>query len=290
MRWGAIMKVLLAITILICFADNVSHAQSSSSASIPQAQGESSLKADETKSANKKSFHSTLQLSRSSNFYKSGSADSEVSTDLLIYPSYAFSEKLSLSAKAIITKEETQGKNTLLSNTKLGLKIAGPQITENTKSSFGIGGILPTNTQNRQTERLKGGASLSASISNISGNLNSAYTLIAQRNFHEFTVNADGAPNVEQTLAHDLTLEYAFNDSWSVSAEGIYKQGWTYKNFQRQTFSTGADLSFSFNKELSFSVGVANQGNAFKANGTESNISVYDQNTSTVSASLTFVN
>lgn len=280
------------ITTAISMSLSIAYAQSSSTniGEQAQAQNQSSMKVEGQSSSTNKGFHSTLQLSRSSNFYKEGTADNETSTDLLINPSYSLSEQLSIAAKSTLSHDETKAKDTTLSNTSISLKIKGPQISDNTQSNFVVGGLLPTNTENKKTERLQGGAILGTSVSNTLLNLTTTYALILQRNFHEYTVNADGRPNVQYSLKHDLTLEYAFSDLWSISADGIYKNGWTYKNFERHTFATEIDLNYNVNKQLSISVGLANEGNALKPNGTESNISVYDENTSKILASVTFVN
>jgi hypothetical protein len=230
--------------------------------------------------------HLLLDLSHESNMY-STEEEKQISTALTIFPSYQLTETTTLSAKTIIEKEQTGAQDTTVSNTTLRALFKGPQISENTTSDYRVSAVAPTNEAGREEQSFQGALALSGHIGNQYGILKTDYTLGLNRNFHEFTTSAEGTPNIQYTLTHVLGLELAMTDKLSLAFEGSYKTGWTYKNFQRQSFTSSVSLGYQFNPTIAGSIGVSNEGSATKADGTTSNIKVFDENTSKVSAGIT---
>jgi len=240
-------------------------------------------------------YHITMGLQRSSNFYKEDSTDRDVETQLDINPSVYLGRGFTLLSDTIFTKQEAgSGKlgasNSDVSNTKIILSKEGPAFNRDWGTAFLLGGTAPTNQENRDKESYQGGASLGAKLLGQIKYVALTYTLTGTRNFHGYTVTADGDPNVQYSLGHKLTIDYEFIEKWTLSFIGSYKDGWTYKGFQHSSYTNEIDIGRQIGKYWTLSAGIGNEGGAFNANGTESNIKVYDKNTTVVQAAVTFTN
>jgi len=235
-------------------------------------------------------YHIVLSLSGSSNLYKENSLDREASTDLDMIPSVYLGQGFSLSGRAIVSKEETGARETSVSNAKVTLKKEGPKLGRDWATAFGVTGTAPTNELTRKQDRFQGGGGASANIKGQLRKVEISYTLGFNQNSHEFTTNALGDANIQRTLTNELVLSYEFIKNWSLGISGYYRQGYTYSGFERQNYGNEIALGYTVAKNWEISAGIGNEGGAFKANGTESNIKVYDQNTTVVQAAVTFTN
>lgn len=233
-------------------------------------------------------FHFILNLETSSNMYREDSVDREATTDLLFSPSYKLGELYSVAAKSIFSKQNTGPRDTTISNTSVVLIRKGVELGPNASLSHSLAAILPTNAQAKNRDRLQGAVAIGSGVKFNFLNVQSEYSLSVLRNFHEYTVNAEDSPNVQYTLRHDLSFLIALSPQFSLVPGGYYKSGWTYENYDRNNYGLGLDLLFKANKEFAVYVGSGNEGPAYKANGTESNIKAYDQNTSVLRAGLSY--
>jgi len=276
------MNAIKAITILvILFMSLLLFAQENTSTM--------SADQEETKKTSDR-YHILLSLSGSSNLYKENSLDREASTDLDMIPSVYLGRGFTFSGRAIVSKEETGARETSVSNAKLTLKKAGPNLGRDWTTAFGVTGTAPTNEETRKQDRFQGGG---GALVNIKGQLRKveiSYTLGFNQNSHEFTTNAEGAANVQRTLTNELSLGLEFIKNWNLSVAGFYRQGYTYSGFERQSYGNEITLAHTVAKNWEISAGVSNEGKAFKANGTEANIKVYDQNSTVIQAAVTFTN
>lgn len=255
-------------------------------------QGTSSLSFGSLQSKKKNPFHMTVDLSASTNLHKENSAGQAGSTDLDLIPSVDLTNRISLGARTIISQEQKASKqrDTRVSNTQINLKIKGHELSRNLSTAYLLRGVAPTSAEMRKDERYQGAAALAGTLIFIKGMITTKYTLLGNRNFHEFTTNADGDPNSQYTLTHDAGFDFEVTKNFVLSMGAYYKQGWTYKNSNRQTYGYSAGLGYSVTKQWSIGASVETNGRALKPNGTDSNINLYDQNTSVVRAGVTFTN
>ena len=237
----------------------------------------------------RKPFHLTLSLSNSSTMYKETSHDREGAMELFLNPSLDLTEETSLGLQGSVIHEETQAQNTAVSNTSLTLKTKGPQLGV-FESTGSITGTAPTNEDDRKLNRLQGAATLGGSLKTQWRNLSLAYGLGVTRNFHQYTVNSESSPNVQYSLNQILSVDAELTPLWSLSLAGLFKRGWTYRDYQRDAFGFESSLNLNVNKNLAFSAGVATEGDTLKANGSSSNINIYNENTSVIKAGVTFTN
>jgi hypothetical protein len=290
----ALMILVILFMSLLLFAQSstVSAGSASVSSSSASPESTSSMKVDveEAKKLSER-YHISLSVGGSSNMYKEDSLDREAESNVDIIPSVYLGQGFSTSGRLIVTKEETGARNTTVSNARINLNKAGPNIGRDFESRFTVAGVAPTNEESRKRDRLQGAGILATRIKGQATSiLGLTYTLSAQQNSHEFTVNAEGSPLVQYTLTNALDLDIEILKDWNLGLSGYYRQGWTYQGSQRQTYGSEINLIHTVAKNWEISAGIANEGKAFKANGTESNITIYDQNTTVVQAAVTFTN
>ncbi len=211
----------------------------------------------------------------------------ENSTDILLAPAYKINSILTASGKIVFTKENSGARQSSASNTTLTLGIKGIKINESLESLHSVGGVAPTNEDSIKRDRLKGGLAITNGLRWKNPYVKIDYKLGLSKNFHEYTVNAEGNPNIEYRLSNSLEITVPLTEKFSVSTLGIYRLGRTYKGFERTTFEINADLIYDILETLSINIGTSNDGRALKANGVDSNIQAYNENTSVIRAGLT---
>lgn len=254
------------------------------------AQGQSRVQSAGTQSAPTSRFSAEVALTTSSNFYKQDSLDRENSNDLLLLPGYKLSDRFALGGKVILTETKAQEETVTASNAVLGFSIKGPAFTPNLNMGFKVSGIAPTNRESRENDSYRGGFALGSNLVWTRGVFSTAYGLSGTRNIHEYNMSAEGAPNIQYKLNHSLDIALTLR-KWTLSASGIYGQGWTYRNFMRQSYGSGFGVEYAATKSWALIASIDNAvGPLFKANGRDTNIEAFDQNTSQISAGIKFTN
>ncbi len=228
-----------------------------------------------------------LEYAQKSAVDERGARDSE--TNLLLAPTYTINSRFALSAKGIITKQNSGPKDTTFSNTTVSLAIAGIQLNDQFKTIHAVSGVIPTSQDNQKVDRLMGGVSLKNGISFDYSIINLKYSITLAQNFHEYNFNADGEANVQYRLGQALEVAVFVTDHLYITAAGIYRNGRTYGGFDRTAFGIDADLNYDLTRNFSLNIGTSNEGSAYKSNGVDSNISAYDANTSVVRAGMSYV-
>ncbi len=215
-------------------------------------------------------------------------SDRESGTDLLISPSYKISDTLTLAARTILSKSNAGPQDTTLSNSTLALSITGAQLTPELLSLHSISMVASTNKESQKIDRLQTSVSMSNGLRLQLTFAKIDYRLGLSKNIHEFTQNAEGVPNVEYRLAQTVDVTIPVTEKFSLTSNAVYRQGWTYRGFQRFAFEWHNDLNLDVTANLAVNVGISNDGAALKANGVDSNISAYSPNSSVTRAGLSY--
>ncbi len=215
-------------------------------------------------------------------------SERESSTDFMLAPSYKLSENLTLSARAILSKSNNGPRDTTLANSTLSLGIRGIAVTPQITSLHSVSVVVPTNKEAQKNDRLITSANVSNGLRLQTRFARLDYRLGLTKNIHEFTINAVGSPNIEYRLAHAVDLTVPLIDRLSLSSAAVYRQGWTYRNFERYGFEWHNDINWDFTETLSMNVGISNDGSALKANGVDSNITAFNPNSSATRAGLSY--
>jgi hypothetical protein len=108
----------------------------------------------------------------------------------------------------------------------------------------------------------------------------------AGRNFHAYEEDINGSVLNQYSSNQTLSLGYGY-DKFSISLDYINRTRWTYQGNIKSAFELDEELGYDINKTFNVAVGHSNTGSTLKANGTDSNIDFYNENSSVVYASLT---
>lgn len=111
----------------------------------------------------------------------------------------------------------------------------------------------------------------------------------ATKNIHEFQINRAGAQNVSHSLMNYYAASFFPKDKWEVSAYVTNFFTWDYKGARKDNQTIiGQSLSYNLNKALLGTVGHEIGGYTYGVDGNNLDVSLYDTNSSSVYASLTF--
>ncbi|MFZ3228961.1 MAG: hypothetical protein WA160_02060 [Pseudobdellovibrio sp.] len=243
------------------------------------------IKADELE---KKPFTLSIGAENSQKVAADERGQRESSTDYVLALGYKVSDLVSFSAKGGITKENTGPGNTLASNTAVAMGIKGYKVNEELITVHSILGVLPTSEASQKTDRLKGAVGISNGIRYVIPFGSFEYRLGLSKNVHEYNFNAEGSANIEYSLSNSMDIKIPVTEKFSISALGKYKNARTYGGFERSAFELHGDLNYDFTENFGVNLGTSNEGAGLKANGVDSNIAAYNENTSVYRAGLSY--
>lgn len=110
-----------------------------------------------------------------------------------------------------------------------------------------------------------------------------------RKNFHEYSTAKSGSMNTEWASLQSASLGYGFTDKLSASFNLVHLNTWTYNGIQAEYFTHSQEIGYSFSKNVSVSGGhqmgypfVA----SYKANGTDRDFDLIDENDSMFFMSL----
>lgn len=275
----------LALTAAV-FSSPLLMAQTASTAA---ASNSSSIKKTDAISKQDKRFFLEVGLEKSSNLRSEDSRDLDASTGIALSPSWEISKRFTLTGKVGVDKQEVGPKDTLISDSTLGLNIKGYKFNQNFSMLHILSGLIPTSKKSQEVDHLQSAVSLGNRLVLDSRYGKFSYTLGMRRNFHEFVLNVDDSPNLEYILSHRILMDVPLIGDFSLSGDFIYRNAWTYRNFERQSFSFAVDLGYAVTETFSVYVGTTNEGSALKANGKDSNLDLYNENSSVIRAGVTYV-
>lgn len=106
-------------------------------------------------------------------------------------------------------------------------------------------------------------------------------SLTAGRNFYPYEEDINGNVLNQYSSNQMLSLSYNYMN-WTMAIDLLNRSRWTFQNNIRQSFVSNQEIGYSFNDNLSLSVGHTNEASAMKANAQESNLNFIDEKTSTV--------
>lgn len=213
----------------------------------------------------------------------------ENTTSLSIAPSYKLSDLLTLGGRVIINQDNFGQRETTASDITLSLGIKGFDLGYGLTSTHSLGTIAPIKETTVEDDRLQGNISTTNGLAYTHDYFSLSYKLGLLRNFHEFTQNRAGSPNIEYRVSHIFELQVPITEKFSASAAGVYRVGYTYGGFERYGFIFDADLSYEIVKDFSVNIGTSNDGSALKSNGVDSNLSAFNENSSVVRGGISYV-
>lgn len=113
------------------------------------------------------------------------------------------------------------------------------------------------------------------------GAWNLAIGITAGRIIHTYEQDINGVVLNKYSSNQTLNLGYTYKD-FSISTEYLHFSRFTYQGNLKDSFSFSQELGYSINDKFSIAVGHTNIGDGLKLNGSESNLSLINENDSTV--------
>lgn len=222
-------------------------------------------------------FKGSFDISTTGNLSDAETSDGERSSSIEMTVSH---KRLSVSFGG--TAEHSGAKNSDLNNTVLTYS-AEPIVLDSLDTvQLSARGLFATNESDREEASLRGGVS-----GRVAYNYKSNYSfhLDVLKSLHKFDRSNLGSANTSYRGRVVATALFPLARSIELSLYAHYQAGRTYTDALRTSFRLDQEISFSLNdKRGSIYVAHSNSGNALGADGEDSAVEVFDQNTSVLSA------
>jgi hypothetical protein len=242
------------------------------------------------KTSEPKSWSIPITFEAGSTLHADDAYEREAQSALAISPSVKLTKNLNLSSSVTIYQEQTGAGNSGFDNTPISLSYRAA-FTPKIAWTNSVAVILPTNRQLQDETTYQGAGKVASNIAFDDLFLHSSisYGISFTRNVHELQQNFKGAFNVRDNVTQAINHSLPLGRDWSFDTSFVYTYGWTYLDDSRSKFYAGINLNWNFVKDWTASLGTSNEGNALKPNGSDSNIEFYNDNSSVVKFSLTYV-
>ncbi len=204
---------------------------------------------------------------------------------IILAPSYLISNDYRIGATGSLIQNLNEEQKTVFGNTKLSVSRKALQLTQDTSLVLSGGGRLPTNPDDHRDNTFNGSLLIEPYLItewNILGQgITTTYQLIAAKNFHTYDRNNVSAPNMSYTVVQYFSIDTYIMKNLALTLDGDYTYSRSYQDTPKTLYSIGQALTYEQPK-WSVSVGHTNAADVFRANGRDRNVSVFDQNTSSI--------
>lgn len=208
-----------------------------------------------------------------------------------IKPIYKINKELKLTSILSASKEYTGEQRSELDNWSSGLTYSR-LLSSRTVGLLNTTAFFPTDNKLREETTYQGSASIGAGFNfqrMVFGS--ELLTMLSYKlNFYEFSQDFEGRFNIRESATALLGFSVPL---WSekVSFESTFRYGsaWSFAGTQSYKFVFDAGFTYAPTEKLSFSIGTNNEGNALKSNGTDSNIELYNAESSAVRMGFTYL-
>lgn len=231
-------------------------------------------------------------LSVSGNLFPVGDVDSQATADMDNILAYKASDKVTVSARLILSQDLTgrDEQTTSVSRTSLSVRHRGVELNPYLRLSPGGSVILPFHRDAiaRQSMILgiAGGPRLywtlePAGLKGLTGYVDVGL----RRNFNTYTTQTTGVSNDQYSLLGTLDVVWAVG-AFSLDLTLVRGAYWTYAGNLRNNFDFNQEIAYSISDRWSVAVGHNNAGNALKPDGYQSNVELFNERSSTVYTTL----
>ena len=202
-----------------------------------------------------------------------------------------FSKNFSARAQTGYSQDLKDSENSDLANTSLTLQRSPFAIHNRLNMNYRVGMVLPTSKESYKRQSLRTALTTGATFIINNKYLIKGLDIVAglgfTRNFHQYEEAYDGAVNTKMTAVQNLSISYTFPNSVYLSADFSHANSWSYQNTMKDSFSISQEIGVEINRTFSVAAGHSNSGNTLKSNGYDSNVKVFDENSSIVYVSGT---
>lgn len=245
----------------------------------------STIKSSETMTEQgPKKFSAEIDLSMDSNLMVDEKNGNESNVNLLLSPKLRVSDNSSVTARIMVIKKLYADEITDFDDTTVSWAhdpIALGDAQDEIFLDYAATGYLPTNKENRERGSYQGGTGALVGIGHsfqlFGREAFLKYSLGLLKNYYEFERTADNSANLSHRVRHTLNYNQQLTKKLSFDAIARYQVGWTYQNALRTRFFISEELDWAIRPTTTVYLNHTNEGNALEANGTSSNIALYDE-------------
>jgi len=239
-----------------------------------------------------KRFRLTTTLQAASSLHRTEQDGRDAYGRIILAPSYLLTDQIRGTVTGSLIQNNNEEEKTVFGNTKLTLSRKPLQLGTDTSLVLIGGGRLPTNPDDRRDNTYQGALLIEPYVMHemkIFGQpVTGTYQLQATKNFHKYDRNNVSAANMSYSFLNYVSLDTYIMKNVVLTLEGDYTYARSYQDTPKTLFSLGQVLTYE-QPQWSVSVGHTNSANAFKPNGRDSNVTAFDQNTSSVYGTLRLV-
>lgn len=246
----------------------------------------STKKVESLKTVKEKALTLAIDLSGTTDLEKTDSAESTRATTLGLGLNYKINQDYLLLLAQAISYSNNGSYAVEASNTVLAFSAKPIKLSEVTHLTPLVKALLPTNEDNREYDSFRGAAAASLTLVHktyLGVPLTISLSEELLKNVHEFESNAGNKANLSYRARTVGSFAFELGDHLDLSLSASYDAGRTYQEALRTAFKASQELSYKFTKSTSTYLSHSNGGDALGANGTESQIKIADDRTSTVS-------
>jgi hypothetical protein len=212
--------------------------------------------------------------------------------EYVVDPSIKLGSDLKLTGRLILDQSLTGNRETLLQNGSLTLRHSGAQLTSFIRLSPAVGVGLPLSKRAFRQESLILGTNAGARMILDGGKtgFTAMIDVTGSRSIHQFETATTGQSNTSWGISNRFLVEYAFFRKLALSADFVRTARVTYAGHFVNQFDFTQELSYQAWPLLAFAIGHNNSGATLKANQLDSNVAIFNENSSAVYASVTLTN
>ena len=240
-------------------------------------------------------FSMTASLSTLSNAYDPSSSLNYGETNVSLTPYLKLANGISMFATVGAKQVHVDERQSEVNNTSLGLSLKPVTLSKNWIWSNTLVGVLPTNYRTKQLYSFMGSSSYTtglnqkAKILDIPFSVN--YSLVAKRNFHEFSRSSFDSANIMQSGTALISLSKSFlKERLRIALSGSGSLNETYQGRQSNSFSLNQSISYVVipKNQATLSLGHSNAGDVYKPDGETSNIDFFNERSSSFFGALSY--
>lgn len=237
-----------------------------------------------------KAVQISLAATGESNLYANSDAAHEASFLFEGAVAYNLHKKFKVSGAGGFTKNfEDEGK-ALITDSALKASYVAGEVFPKGKFSLGFSTLVPTSKDSRKNRGLRTVLTLSPKLSTdlasigLKG-LTVGLTLGLSAGFYKYETAASGASNRPFGIKNTLDIRWAPKDYLALGGTFAQSNAWTYEQNIVQAFEFEQYIEGSHGP-VSLALGHRNGGNQLKPNGQDSNLDVFDSNSSVIFSTL----
>jgi hypothetical protein len=294
----------MALVVVVSFSENVEAKSKDtivkqvvktkkSALSKSSTQNESSKNiAIKAKIEKNKKLTSILYGDISSNMYKYGATSNRMSSTMMAMFKYELANKKSATVAFTGSKDLTGLRESAVENAFIAFKKADAYKVGKTNASLELRNYIILNETQRKNQYKRGQLRLSTGLNfKVSNKTSLSYGLRASKHFYKFKQSRTGIVNTNLSAAQTLGMIHSYNDRWSLTLTATHGKKVNYSaTTSADSISLSQEIGFQATKRFGLALGHAHSDQLIDTErGADGVINLYDDNSSTVYTSMTYI-